>query len=1010
MMQSLSRAIAAVLLVFVMGQTAHADETGDLEGRPITAIELRGASADETSRRVVGIPLGAPFSRALVRSALERMVSRGTFSDVQFDVLDDGDGVRILVHIAPRLIVTRAEVIGNHAIEDDELERTLQVAAGDEIRGDSLEEIAARVVDAYAEQGFPSTTAQATLRDTDNAAQKVLVVTVHEGEPARLSRIVFTGDGPSRAIQSDIRSEFNLDVGSTLDRRAINDGVHAAEARLRELGFLEAVLGPANLLEGGVLVVASAVGPHYEIILRGHDPLTREQIAETLKLGEERLIGAAGARTLRERVLDMYQRSGFVDATVDVVRERSAEPNSVRLVIAIHPGAQVEVIGIAFPGATHFQTRLLRDQVVSYLEEDLEGSTFSYPVDSEVATRVLMSEDLPGRERGVAEPFLVEPGRVYYEPTYTQAIEHIKELYQADGYLSARVGPAVLNRSSPARAAVSIPVVEGPRTMLFATDIQGNTSIGARELLVESGLTDGAPFSYLSLEEGRRKMLELYREHGYFFARVEAAVRFSGDRTRAEVTFQVVERFPMRIREIVIHGLTRTSESLVRGRISLHEGDLYRPSAARESEERLLDLGVFTGVTILPEDEDLAEREKRIIITVSERRSQYLESSGGVSTGQGVRASVEYGYTNLFNYAISAIIRVQLGYQFFFVERSIQERYERLVLGDRLGQRVSIGFAAPYIPALPNTRASLDLVYIRANERDFGYNKFSVIPTLAYRPSRHFTLSISEELEQNNLGLFINKSLQQLAQETTDLRLKRLLLVPEGSSWLAATRASITIDQRDNPFTPMRGFLLSSSVEWARTLSTENSVFFSNFIKLSFTANGYIPIMPRVTLALQFRIGRIVALDPNSQTYPNRQFFLGGVETMRGYPQDAMIPQELADLIARNQATSDAILRGGDAFMLLRAELRFPLFGPLQGGIFFDLGNLWAEAANLNPLKLRPTAGFGVRFETPVGPIAFDYGFVLLRRSTPLSCTGTGCSFGEPYEPFGTFHFSIGLF
>jgi outer membrane protein assembly factor BamA len=149
-----------------------------------------------------------------------------------------------------------------------------------------------------------------------------------------------------------------------------------------------------------------------------------------------------------------------------------------------------------------------------------------------------------------------------------------------------------------------------------------------------------------------------------------------------------------------------------------------------------------------------------------------------------------------------------------------------------------------------------------------------------------------------------------------------------------------------------------------------------------FTANGYIPIMPRVTLALQFRIGRIVALDPNSQTYPNRQFFLGGVETMRGYPQDAMIPQELADLIARNQATSDAILRGGDAFMLLRAELRFPLFGPLQGGIFFDLGNLWAEAANLNPLKLRPTAGFGVRFETPVGPIAFDYGFVLLRRST----------------------------
>lgn len=1000
----------STLMLALSVEHVRADELDELSGSTVNEIEFRGMGADEINPRVLGIPLGAPLSRALLRNAVERMVESGLFADVQIDVLDEGNGVRLLVHTLPRLVVTRVEVVGNRAINDDELERVVQVGEGDEIRLDILEDINNRIVDSYNEHGYPSAAANAQLRDTDDAARKVLVVNVIEGEPARLARIVFTGNAPPRDVQSEVRDQFDLEIGATLDRRAINEGLHAAETYLRASGYLEASLGPANLLPGGVLVVASDVGPRFELILRGHSPLTRERISEALRLGQDRIVGAAGERTIREAVLDLYQRSGFVDASVTVTRERTSSSNTVRLVIAIHPGTQIEVVGIAFPGAHHFDTSFLRDQVVSYLEEDLQGSTLTYPVDSEVATRVAMSSEEGERGREVDAPFVVEPARIYYEPTYVEAIEHIKELYQAEGYLAVRVGPAALRRTDEGRAAVSIAVVEGPRTMLFATDIVGNTSISARNLLVEAGLTAGSAFSYLALEEARLKMIALYREHGFLYARVEPSVRFSSDRTRAEVNFQVVERFPVHIREIVIHGLSRTSEDLVRGRITMHDGDLYRPSAARESEERLLDLAIFTGVTIAPEDEDLAEREKRIVITVSERSGQYLETQAGVSTGQGLRGSVEYVFTNLLGRAIGAAARVQLGYQFFFVERAIQERYDRLVLGDRLGHRFSLGFAVPYISFLPNIRASLDFVHIRANERDFGYDKVGVIPTLTYRPSRHFSFSISEEFEYNNLGLFIDKSLQQLAQETTDLRLKRLLLVPEGSSTLLATRAAMTLDFRDNLFTPTSGVFTSLSAEWARTLSTENSVFISNFIKLAFTVNGYIPIMPRVVLALQFRVGRIFALNPDSQTYPNRQFFLGGVETMRGYPQDAMIPQELADLIARNQATSDAILHGGDAFMLLRAELRFPLFGALQGGVFMDVGNLWAEARNLNPLQLRPTAGVGIRFATPVGPIAFDYGFVLLRRTTPLACTGTSCSFGDPYEPFGTFHFSIGLF
>ena len=139
-------------------------------------------------------------------------------------------------------------------------------------------------------------------------------------------------------------------------------------------------------------------------------------------------------------------------------------------------------------------------------------------------------------------------------------------------------------------------------------------------------------------------------------------------------------------------------------------------------------------------------------------------------------------------------------------------------------------------------------------------------------------------------------------------------------------------------------------------------------------------------------------LADDSQTYPNRSFYLGGVDTMRGYLQDALVPQDVAERVAADPMLGpNDVVRGCDAFVLLRTELRFPIAGQLHGGVFADVGNLWADASELNPVDLRPTAGLGLRLATPVGPLAFDYGFILIRREALR-------------EPVGAFHFSIGLF
>jgi len=300
-------------------------------------------------------------------------------------------------------------------------------------------------------------------------------------------------------------------------------------------------------------------------------------------------------------------------------------------------------------------------------------------------------------------------------------------------------------------------------------------------------------------------------------------------------------------------------------------------------------------------------------------------------------------------------------------------------------------------------RTSLDLVHLRDNERDFGLDKNGIGLTFSKSPWAHTNLTWGADLENNNVDLFAGEELAVYLDREPSARLRKLLRVPEGTSTLVALRTSFSYDRRDSAFTPTRGFFVSASGELARTLASdadqlegEESQFKSRFLKVSITGSGYIPLGGDWVLAGQARTGRIYHLTSDSDTYPNRAFFLGGVDTMRGFLEDELIPQDVVDGIDFDDV-STIVRRSGDAFVLFRAELRFPLYGQLHGGVFSDLGNLWAEPDRLDLFDLRPTAGFGLRLSTPVGPIALDWGFNLARRAA-LD------------ERSSALHFSIGLF
>src|SRR5690606_17251009 len=132
---------------------------------------------------------------------------------------------------------------------------------------------------------------------------------------------------------------------------------------------------------------------------------------------------------------------------------------------------------------------------------------------------------------------------------------------------------------------------------------------------------------------------------------------------------------------------------------------------------------------------------------------------------------------------------------------------------------------------------------------------------------------------------------------------------------------------------------------------------------------GYVPISRSgMTFAMTLRGGLIQHLTSISRTYPDRLFFMGGVDTLRGYPQFSLVPQDLAEQVLDQEddlTIREVVLRGGDIFINPRAEVRIPLGGSVHTAIFVDAGNLWADRSEFDPTVLRYTAGTGLRIETP---------------------------------------------
>jgi outer membrane protein assembly factor BamA len=1071
-----------LLVLLALGRRASAQTIGELTvgpppdlsayaARPLDDVRIEYEGTLFRERQGVVAPRPGDLLRPVdVRRGLRELEATGRYASVRAELIDRDGRLELVYRVVPRRLIVALRSEGG-VLGDEPSRRALGLSVGDEVTEATLHASRERLVAEYARAGYPTARVELAAEATDDPLGVLVRVRVEPGPAERVSALRFrVSPSPHHPDLLGRLESFDVRVGQRLDRGRAQLEAEALVLRLVAARYYQARVEVA-FEAGGVVELRVWSGPRFSVRVEGHESFAAERIIAALELEERRETNAAALEPL---VRDFYVKSGFLDASIRIERHDAPDGLESELYVWVREGAR-------FAGRTRRAAELERE-VDGVLSEQFPSVSAVDPVHAEAVDAALGSRTASPRRSPLpnapyssysepayeavrahlrdlyrAEGFLdAEVGRVtlvrrrcarHTQPGVCVPLEQ-EEPPPIDCSAPPPAEPASLSTCTPDPArgvrcepsgTLVLPIFPGRQAMLYDVDLEGNARFSEAELIEVAGFELGAPVRVAEIDLAIQRLREHYAEEGYAFAEVDSALELSPDRTRARLLVSITEREQVYVERIEVRGATRTREPLIRRRLALEVGDRFRRSQVERSERQLDSLGVFTSAAVALEDPGVPARRKVVVVTVTERLPQYLDIKGGFATADGFRVGFEYGHRNLGGQAIALTLRSQLAIRptGLIPEDDVRARYEAALRegslngADMLERRNTLTVGFPEIGLGPLFRFEVELLDVRDNNRDFGLTRDAGVVRLAFLPARSWWMQLGATVERNDAAI-IGAEDQRGALEDYVRDNEGSVRVPEGVSLAVTQSLSAAWDRRDKPLAATEGTYLGAGVEHVNATPLDQppeacvaeadlayGATCSELFRWTGRISGYVPLGKRgLSLAVSLRSGVITHLRDDSRTYTDRLFFLGGVDSLRGFPQDSLVPQDLADRVLDPDdplPIESIVLRGGDFFINPRVELRIPLVGSLSTALFVDAGNLWTQAAldggsgvaPVNPLDLRYTVGTGARVETPVGPLVFDYGFNVSRV-----LDGLVPSRQEPrfWEDLGAFHFSIGLF
>ena len=936
-------------------------------GRTVTGIQVlierEPAPEADALLNLIETRRGAPLSLAAVRESVTHLYSLGRFQDIQVEAVETPGGVELRYNLVPLHNVQRVDFKGQLGLSETLLRRTMTERFGATPPMGRVVEVTRALEQLYADYGYFNAKIEPVPTVLHDPDRTLLAFQIDAGPRALIRRIVVTGD--PRATYGQVIEKLGIREGRgyerVLLRRHLTDYVDDLKKRRHYQATANHTAAISDDQRWADLTIDIQAGPVVRVTFQGDAPPS-DRIKELVPIQREGSADEDLREDSAQRIREYLHTQGHWKADVTVEDRRKGD--ELEIVFTIRAGPVYRIASVDISGVTTVSIAELQPLV-----RMADGDLF-------IASRL------------------------------DAAVAAIRQFYRTRGYAWVDVKPAVteVGLSGEGRVRPSIAIVEGPRAVVGEVTITGAQHMSEVEIRQRIKSQPGTPWFDATVAGDRDAILLEYLNLGFAAVEVNAAPVVAADRSRVDLAFQIREGPQTIVDHILVVGNRRTDERVIRREIVLKQGAPLGLQDLIESRRRLSALGLFRRVNITELAHGGGAAGRDVLVTVEEAPVTNLGYGGGLEATRRLRqsSSADGGTEE----------KIELAPRGFFEigRRNVGGRNRSVNLYTRASVKPK---DAPDDPEQDGKGFELGEYRVVATYREpraFGWNADFMLTGAAeqgIRTSFNFTRrGISLELIRRLTPSL--RSSVRYALGTTKTFDERLTgqdvatidrLFPHVR--LSTFSAAVARDTRDDLVEPRRGTFLSAEGSIAARAIGGEVGFVKSYIQGSWFTRlpGARPVVfaSRAATGLADGFPRTApAVDDNGNAIPgeseviedlpaSERFFAGGDNTIRGFALDTVG--------APNTISRQGFPKGGNAVLILNAELRVPVWGDVGAAFFVDGGNVFDRVTEFDFGELRGSAGFGVRYRSPIGPVRLDLGFKMDRRE---------------HERRSVLHFSIG--
>jgi outer membrane protein insertion porin family len=524
----------------------------------------------------------------------------------------------------------------------------------------------------------------------------------------------------------------------------------------------------------------------------------------------------------------------------------------------------------------------------------------------------------------------------YSRQKLTGDLESLRSFYLNRGYLEFVIDSTQVSLSADRRDVfITLVVKEGEKFNFGEFQFVGDMLDQPDTFKARNTLKAGETFSNERLQEVLKSMTDKLGALGYAFGNVSPIPNINRGTKTVDFVFQVDPGRRVYVRRINISGNAKTRDEVIRREMRQFESSWYDSERIRISRNRIDRLGYFNAVEVDREAVPGTSDQVDVNVKVEERPLGSLTFGFGYSSSESVVLSGSISQQNFMGTGTNVSLEVNTS---------------------RVSQTFAIRHVDPYFTDDGISR-SLDL-YTRTFNAD-EVDSLADYKIVSTGFGARFGIPYTEE-DRLFVGLAVENSKLSGDPESENWAEFRNEFGDQATAVLASVGWSR--DTRDSGLAPTSGRYQFANLDYGTPIGD------LEYARFTYGDQFFYPLTKKVTFAFNTELG--VGLGLFGKPYPAiKNFYAGGIGSIRGFSSSSVGP--------KSSITGDSI--GGTKRLIFNTELLTPLPGMAQDRsirvfTYMDAGAVWGENDDVTLADMRASAGVGLSWFSPVGPLKLSFG------------------------------------